>query len=353
MIRAPLTLLAGFGVALVFATASPARAELSLCNRTSYRMEAALGLEKRASVATRGWIRLDPGQCRQVLDGPLDADMVYVHARTPSLYGSPPQPQNGEFLFCIRDGDFEFADARDCPIGQQAHFSPARPSDTPKGPTINLAEASDYDDEQARLAGIQRLLVIAGYDATPIDGIEGGKTQGALEKFLRDRKLPADAAGKPDFFDTLFAAARNPQGAGFSWCNDTSYTVMASFGIVEMGAHRHARLVSGSRRPVRTSGSDRRAASGLQLRRSRGQPGPHDQARRKGIGVGRSGHPLHARRPFRACRSQGLRGARAERSRFRGHRSWKPRRNRAIQGIRGAKPATTGISLERPGPGPP
>ncbi|HVZ50736.1 MAG TPA: DUF1036 domain-containing protein [Pseudolabrys sp.] len=236
MIRARLIVIAGLGAALAFGASDAARAELSLCNRTSYRMDVALGLEKRASVATRGWYRLDPGQCRQVIDGPLDADMVYVHARTPELYGSSPQPQNGESLFCIRDGDFQFADARDCPVGQQAHFSPAKPSDTPKGPTVNLAEAADYDDEQARLAGIQRLLVIAGYDATPIDGIEGGKTLSALAKFLRERKLPADAASKPDFFDALFAAARNPQGAGFSWCNDTSYTVMASLGIVEMGS---------------------------------------------------------------------------------------------------------------------
>jgi hypothetical protein len=31
-------------------------------------------------------------------------------------------------------------------------------------------------------------------------------------------------------------AAHNPEGVGFSWCNDTGYPVMASLGIVEMGA---------------------------------------------------------------------------------------------------------------------
>ena len=223
--------------AVLMACAAPsARAELTLCNRTSYRMEAALGLEKRPNVATRGWFRLDPGQCRQVIDGPLDADMVYVHTRTPSLYGSPPRPQNGEAAFCIRESDFELADARDCPLSQQARFSPARPSETPKGPAINLAEEADYDDEQARLAGIQRLLMIAGYDATPIDGIDGARTQAALAKFLRDRKLPADAPAQADFFDKLLAAAQDPQGPGFSWCNDTGYTVMAALGTVEMGA---------------------------------------------------------------------------------------------------------------------
>jgi len=217
-------------------SASSARAELMLCNRTSYRMEAAIGLEKRANVATRGWFGLDPGQCRQVLDGTLDADMVYLHARAPSVYGSAPLPQNGQAEFCIRNADFQIANARGCPSSQQARFTPAKPSDSPKGPVVNLAEESDYDDVQARLAGIQRLLVIAGYDAYPIDGVQGAKTQTAIAKFVKDHKLAADAASSPNFFDTLIEAARNPEGTGFSWCNDTKYPVMASLGIVEMGA---------------------------------------------------------------------------------------------------------------------
>src|SRR5262245_5770737 len=90
---------------------SRARAELTLCNRTSFRGETAIGLEKRANVATRGWFRLDPGQCRQVLDGPYDAEMVYRHARTPSVYGTAPRPQDGQADFCIRNGDFEISDA--------------------------------------------------------------------------------------------------------------------------------------------------------------------------------------------------------------------------------------------------
>jgi uncharacterized membrane protein len=223
-------------VSIALLAATPARAELTLCNRTSYWMEAAIGLEKRANVATRGWFRLDPGQCRQVLEGPLDADMVYVHARTPPVYGSAPLPKDEQAEFCVRAGDFDIANARGCPASQQAHFSAAKPSDSPKGPVVNLAEESDYDDVQARLAGIQRLLVIAGYDAYPIDGVQGSKTQAAVTKFLNDRKLAADAVSAPNFFDSLIEAARNPEGIGFSWCNDTRYAVMASLGIVEMGA---------------------------------------------------------------------------------------------------------------------
>jgi uncharacterized membrane protein len=228
--------LAWLGGLLIALAATQAQAGLTLCNRTSYRVEAAIGLEKRANVATRGWFRIDPGECKLVLDATFDADMVYLHARTPQLYGSAPMAQNGQAELCIRNGNFDIADGRGCPASQQARFSAARPSETPNGPTVNLAEEADYDDAQARLAGIQRLLAIAGYDAYPIDGVQGAKTQAALAKFLADRKLPADAATQPPFFDALIEAANNPAGAGFSWCNDTKYTVMAALGVVEMGA---------------------------------------------------------------------------------------------------------------------
>jgi uncharacterized membrane protein len=225
------------GGLLLLPTATPAAAALTLCNRTSYLMDVAIGLARQANVSTRGWFRLEPGQCRKLLDEVLDADLVYVHARTPAIYGSAPLPQRGDDAeLCVRAQDFVIANARDCPPGQQLRFAAARPSDSGDGPTVNLAEEADYDNAQARLAGMQRLLAIAGYDASPIDGVDGAKTQAALAKFRNDHKLPAEAATAANFFEALLAAARNPQGRGFSWCNDTSYTVMASLGVVEMGA---------------------------------------------------------------------------------------------------------------------
>jgi uncharacterized membrane protein len=227
---------AWLGGLLILPVITPAEAALTLCNRTSYLMDVAIGLERQPNVTTRGWFRIEPGQCRKVLDEAIAADLVYVHARTPAIYGSAPLPQGGNVELCVRQQDFVIANARNCPLSQQLRFSAARPSDSGDGPTVNLAEEADYDNAQARLAGIQRLLAIAGYDASPIDGVDGAKTQAALAKFLKDRKLPADAATAAKFFDALLAAARNPQGRGFSWCNDTRYTVMASLGVVEMGS---------------------------------------------------------------------------------------------------------------------
>jgi uncharacterized membrane protein len=222
--------LAAVGLAL---SALPARADLQLCNRTSYVLDLALGLEDKSAVATRGWFRLDPGQCRAVLAGAIEAEHVYVHARALPVYGSAPMPQTGHADFCVADGNFVIAGAKTCPRSSErlVRFTAVQPSASEQGLTASLAEEADYDPEQARLAGIQRLLVVAGYDANPVDGIAGKKTEGALAQFLKDHRLAADAATAPNFFDVMVEALKQSDGIGFSWCNDTAYTAMAALGV--------------------------------------------------------------------------------------------------------------------------
>ena len=222
-------------IALVAAciAAAPARADLKLCNRMSYVVEAAIGIDDKGASATRGWFRIDPAQCRVVAQGKLAADRLMLHARALPVYGSSPVPQNGADNLCIASGNFVIAAARQCRAGQtMAAFTEVKPTlDEESGnATTYLAESSEYDDEQARLAGIQRLLVIAGYDAAPIDGVDGPKTQGALAKFLRDRGLDANSVSAANFFETMIAAVQTPSTTGLTWCNDTPHKVMAAVG---------------------------------------------------------------------------------------------------------------------------
>ena len=216
---------------------SPAAADLQLCNRTSYVVETALGIEDKGSAATRGWFRIDPGQCRAVMQGTVEAERVYVHARALPVYGTSPAAQAGHADLCIAEGTFLVAGARHCtkPGQRLVRFTEVKPTETEQGLTANLAEEADYSAEQARLAGMQRLLVNAGYDATPIDGLEGRKTEAALAQFLKDRGLASDAASAPALFDTLINSAKQADGIGFTWCNETPHTVMAAFGVEEKG----------------------------------------------------------------------------------------------------------------------
>jgi len=220
------------------ALGSAAHADLRLCNRTSYVLDLALGLEDKGSAATRGWFRVEPGQCRIVLQGAIEAEHLYVHARALALYGSsPPQASHGEL--CVADGNFVIAGARSCAArkGQRlVGFTAIQPTQSEQGSTAHIAEQADYNDEQARLAGVQRLLVAAGYDANPIDGVPGKKTEAALAGFLKDRGLSAEASTQPGFFDALVGAVQQSTGAKFSWCNDTGYTVMAALGIEDGSA---------------------------------------------------------------------------------------------------------------------
>jgi uncharacterized membrane protein len=223
----------------LLALAAPASADLRLCNRTSYVLDLALGLEDKGAAATRGWFRVEPGQCRSVLQGAIEAERLLVHARAPAVYGSSPLPMTGHADLCVADGNFVIAGARACVArkGQRlVRFTAVAPAQSEQGLSANIAEEGDYTDDQARLAGIQRLLVAAGYDASPIDGIAGQKTEAALGQFLKDRRLPAEASSQPAFFDVLLDAVQQSSGTGFSWCNDTGYLVMAALGIEDKGA---------------------------------------------------------------------------------------------------------------------
>jgi len=211
-------------------SAAPAFADLKLCNRMSYVIEAAIGIDDKAATATRGWFRIDPAACRVVAQGTLTAERILLHARALGLYGASPVPQNGGDTLCIAQDNFVIAAARQCRSGQTpAPFTQITPTRTDDGNlTAYLAEDSEYDDEQARLAGIQRLLVIAGYDAAPIDGVDGPKTQAALTAFLRSRGLNADVVQSPNFFTTMIEAVQSPSATGLTWCNDTPHKIMAA-----------------------------------------------------------------------------------------------------------------------------
>lgn len=221
--------LALLGILFVFPTTT-ARADLKLCNRMSYVVEAAIGIDEKSATATRGWFRIDPAACRVVLQGTLTADRILLNARALPVYGASPLPQNGGDTLCVASDNFVIAAARQCRAGQTpAQFTQINPTHNDDGNLVAyLAEDSDYDDDQARLAGIQRLLVIAGFDASPIDGVDGPKTQAALSAFLKSRGLQADFAQSPNFFSTMVEAVQAPSSTGLTWCNDTPHKVMAA-----------------------------------------------------------------------------------------------------------------------------
>ena len=121
----------------------------------SYVIEAAIGIDDKSATATRGWFRIDPAMCRVVAQGTLAADRILLNARALGVYGSSPIPQNGKDTLCIAPDNFVIAAARQCRPGQTpAPFTQINPTRADDGNLVAyLAEDSEYDDEQARLAG--------------------------------------------------------------------------------------------------------------------------------------------------------------------------------------------------------
>jgi uncharacterized membrane protein len=235
-VKTPLAFLA---IATTLAALSvPARADFQICNRMSYVVEAAVGLQEDGALVTRGWYRVDPGQCRVTIEDSVSADRFYVHARALPAYGTSPSPRDGNVELCVGKQHFIVpAAGRGCsrPGQQLARFTEVKPYPSDTGWTAYLAEESEYNDEQARLAAVQRLLTINGYDANPIDGVKGRKTDAALAAFLKDHNLPPGAANAATFFDVLLEATQRPEGSGFVWCNDTGNTVMAAIANEDRG----------------------------------------------------------------------------------------------------------------------
>ena len=208
-----------------------------------------------------------------------------------------------------------------------ARFTAIKPTETDKGLVAYLAEDAEYDDEQARDAGIQRLLTIAGYDAGPIDGVRGTKTDQALAQFIADNKLENTAAGRADFFDMLMAAAQKPNSAGFAWCNETRNVVMAALGFEEQGTvvtRGWYRVAPGKCLRPDLTGKPRRLYSFGEAVGADGQP---LEERQPADVVGRLDHPVHAQRQVRAQRPQGLRQQRPDRDRLRHGRADRQQRN--------------------------
>src|SRR5438876_10419979 len=105
-------------IASVLASAAPAHADLKLCNRMSYVIEAAIGIDEKSATATRGWFRIDPAACRVVVQGTLAADRILLNARALGVYGASPIPQNGGDTLCVAPDNFVIAAARQCRSGQ-------------------------------------------------------------------------------------------------------------------------------------------------------------------------------------------------------------------------------------------
>ncbi len=212
--------------------------EYKLCNQTGYILDTALAVQASQTTAAQGWFRIYPGQCQVILSRTLEGERYLVYTRTPDAYDNAPVPEGASDLACVARDDFLIAGAERCadPGNRLVSFSDVTEDATGElGQTI-LTGQSNMDMEQARIAGLQRLLVIANFDPGDIDGNDGEETERALDAFRQRVGITASATDAALFEALLAAAVDGARANGLTYCNDTEWTIFAAAGITKDGA---------------------------------------------------------------------------------------------------------------------
>jgi uncharacterized membrane protein len=93
-------------IAILLATATPSRADLTFCNKTDATMSISLGyMDRQQGWMSRGWFTLEEGACRTVVPGNLEHSYYYYYYYANDTRGrswSARREQQGGW-FCISD----------------------------------------------------------------------------------------------------------------------------------------------------------------------------------------------------------------------------------------------------------
>jgi uncharacterized membrane protein len=206
------------------AASAPANASLKLCNRTSYILYAAVAASAKPNIVTQGWTRIAPGTCETAVPTPLKSPPYYIYAQSSRSHSGPSRAWGGGNKFCVKHGKFLLAtpalgrcsdDAFDVGFSQ---IDTAGKTDF----TETLTEKPSLATlDQARIAGLQRLLSDNGYKIATIDGNDDKATETSLASFRRKAKLRRKSTDA-DVFNALEKKAGDiVSPAGYSVCNTT------------------------------------------------------------------------------------------------------------------------------------
>ena len=102
--------LAAIPLAGAFLAASPAWADLRLCNMTSSRVGISLGYRDPQGWVTEGWWNLNARGCETLLKGQLGGRFYYVYAIDYDRGGE----WSGRSFMCTREREFMIRGTEDC-----------------------------------------------------------------------------------------------------------------------------------------------------------------------------------------------------------------------------------------------
>lgn len=222
-----------FSIFLFAASASPAHAKYSFCNMTSYVLSAAIGYVDGDRLATRGWWRLRPGQCKVVLTEQANPGRYFVYAEAISGHKGPLRTWSGETALCVENaGFFNIRNqdvCRDNPLLQRKFYDVEVTEAADGVWQSDFTEANTYNVYSAEVAGVQRLLSDIGKDGVRIDGAMGRTTQRSLNAYRREKGLAEGSGIDDELIDALIEDANAREAKlGLFYCNKTDNAVWSA-----------------------------------------------------------------------------------------------------------------------------
>ena len=219
-------------------TSTSAAAKYSLCNKSSYVLSAAIGYVDSDRLATRGWWRLRPGQCKVVLTEQTNPGRYFVYAEGIPGHKGPLRTWSGDTALCVENsGFFNLRNqevCRDDPLRQRKFFDVEVTQAAGGNWQTDFTEARTYTVYSAEVAGVQRLLNDIGLEAGRIDGAMGRATQRVLANYRKKKDLPDGTGIDDQLIDTLIEDANAREAKlGFFYCNKTDSTVWSAIATPE------------------------------------------------------------------------------------------------------------------------
>lgn len=209
-----------------------AHADYRFCNKTSYVLDGAIAFAADGKMQAQGWVRVLPGECATALEGEIGDRDYFVFARSIDAHSGRVKYFSGNTQFCTLEGDFRIEGSEQCALRGYDSADFLRVKTKPgKDWSTTFAEASEYSDDQARIAVVQRLLIDSGFALNRIDGIAARNTLRAVEAFQRSANVPATGRIDDELLKQLVdRAVREQASAGLDLCNKTDTLVWAAIG---------------------------------------------------------------------------------------------------------------------------
>jgi uncharacterized membrane protein len=182
-----------FGLLLLLSSGR-VEARLEVCNQTDLVLMVAIGYDTiNQRIATEGWHRIYPGSCQVPVDLAMLKGSYFVHAESNPRSTMPDDAftWGKQKPLCVRFVDFRIANANQCDDDAIAILFEQVDKNWRNSNKLNIYHSKRTYENQFRtkVAGIQRMLSIIGYEVGTIDGVIGEKTVSALNDIGRQNNI--------------------------------------------------------------------------------------------------------------------------------------------------------------------